>query len=374
MITRIDRYVFRQIILALFAVTLGLALLIWLTQSLRFVELVVNRGLSFAVFLRLTSLLLPSVAAVILPITTFVVVLFVYQRMASDRELTAMCAAGMSPIGLARPALAVATIAMAASYLLNLWLVPTSLASFREHQSQIRNSLATLFLQEGVFTRVTDDLTVYVRIREQDGTLRDIMLDDRRLKTRPSTTFAQTGRLLEASTGLHVLLLNGSRQEIDRETGRLSTLQFSENIADLTQSLHPGAARSRNSAEVSLDALLNPDPTTVSAREIPLWRVEGHKRLATPLTALSYTLLALLASLTGSFHRHSGIVRPALATVAMVTLLATGLAIGSLAARDTTLIPLLWLHAAAPGLVAVWLLFVPRPYDLRATPPLESPS
>ena len=57
-------------------------------------------------FLQLTSLLIPSFVAVILPITTFVVVQFVYQRLAGDRELTVMRAAGLSPWALARPALA----------------------------------------------------------------------------------------------------------------------------------------------------------------------------------------------------------------------------------------------------------------------------
>src|SRR6195952_4261176 len=104
--SRIDRYVFRQLLGALVAVTGGLVALIWLTQSLRFVELVVNRGLSFRVFFELTSLLIPNFVAIILPITTFVVVQFIYQRLAGDRELTVMRAAGLSPLMLSRPALA----------------------------------------------------------------------------------------------------------------------------------------------------------------------------------------------------------------------------------------------------------------------------
>ncbi len=96
-LTRLDRYILRQITAALVAVTLALVALIWLTQSLRFVELIVNRGLSPFVFLRLTVLLVPSFVAVILPITIFVVVQFVYQRLAGDRELTVMRAAGQSP-------------------------------------------------------------------------------------------------------------------------------------------------------------------------------------------------------------------------------------------------------------------------------------
>ncbi len=101
--TRIDRYVLRQLLVALLAVSGGLVALIWLTQSLRFVEMVVNRGLSFRTFFELTGLLIPNFIAMILPITTFVVVQFVYQRLAGDRELTVMRAAGLSP-SVARPA------------------------------------------------------------------------------------------------------------------------------------------------------------------------------------------------------------------------------------------------------------------------------
>ena len=116
LISRLDIYIFRQVLLALVITTSGLTALIWLTQSLRFVDLVVNRGLSFFVFIHLTALLIPSFVAVILPITTYVVIQFVYQRLAGDRELTVMRAAGLSPWALARPALAVALLATMLGY------------------------------------------------------------------------------------------------------------------------------------------------------------------------------------------------------------------------------------------------------------------
>ncbi|MFT9189159.1 MAG: LPS export ABC transporter permease LptF, partial [Acetobacter orientalis] len=61
----LDRYVFHQLILALIASTGGLAALIWLMQSLHFVSLVVDRGLSLRVFIELTSLLIPFFVAVV---------------------------------------------------------------------------------------------------------------------------------------------------------------------------------------------------------------------------------------------------------------------------------------------------------------------
>ena len=359
-ITRLDRYVFRQLFLALLAVTLGLVALIWLTQSLRFVELVVNRGLSFTVFLKLTGLLIPGFVAVILPITCFVVVQFVYQRLAGDRELTVMRAAGLSLLALARPALALVLVTMAGHYALNLWLVPASAASFREYQWEIRNHIAAFLLQEGVFTAVSDDLVVYIRARAPDGSLRGIMVDDARDKDQRATILAASGRLMDGANGPRVLLENGTRQVIDARTGQLNVLSFKENWVDLAAPARETGARLRDVGEMSIADLFNPPQGAVNPRDIPKWRVEGHKRLIAPLTALSFTMIALLAVLGGVFRRHGGLIRPFLAIMAVVALVALGLALDSLAVRMNELIPLLWLRAVLPGLVCAAVLFAPE--------------
>ena len=362
-ISRIDRYVFRQLLVALLVVTLGLVALIWLTQSLRFVEMVVNRGLSFTVFLRLTGLLIPGFVAVILPITCFVVVQFVYQRLAGDRELTVMRAAGLSPLALARPALAVALLAVGANYALNLWLVPASATAFREYQWEIRNHIAAFLLQEGVFTAVSDDLVVYVRTREPDGTLRGIMVDDARDPAHRATILAESGRLLEGATGPRVLLQNGTRQEIDTKTGQLNVLSFRDNWIDLAQPARDTGARLRDVGEMGIADLLNPPPGVVNPRDIPKWRVEAHKRLAAPLSTLSFTMIALVGVLGGMFRRHGGLLRPFLVILSVVGLVAGGLALDSLAVRTNELIPLLWLRAGLPAVLCAAYLFAPGLFD-----------
>ncbi|MDR3534878.1 MAG: LPS export ABC transporter permease LptF [Acetobacteraceae bacterium] len=361
LITRLDRYVFRQLLLALLAVTGGLTALIWLTQSLRFVELVVNHGLSFGIFLRLTGLLIPSFIAVILPITTFVVIQFVYQRLAGDRELTVMRAAGLSPFALARPALAVALLATGIGFALNLWIVPDTLASFREFQWEIRNRMAAFLLQEGVFTQVSDSLTVYVRSRDPDGMLHGILVDDARDKSAHATILAESGRLVEGQNGPRAVLFNGSRQEIDHQTGRLNMLTFKQNEIELADANKDAGVRTADMSEVSLAALLDPHP--FNPRDIPKWIAEAHKRLSSPLTTLSYALVALLSVLTGAFRRNGGFLRPIAAIGAVVTMLAIGLAVGSLAARDNALIPLIWLAATVPGVVCFWLLLGPQMFS-----------
>ena len=358
MITRIDLYIFRQLGGALLAVTIGLAALVWLTQSLRFIELVLDRGLSFWVFLELTSLLLPSFFAVILPITTFVVVLFTYVRLGSDREMVVMRAAGLSNWQLGRPALSVSVLAVAVGYFLTLYLVPLSHASFREWQFEIRNQMAGLLLQEGVFSSVGEDLTVYARTRESDGNLRGILVHDARERGAPVTILAEAGRLSNGPEGPRVTLINGQRQQLERSPSggvRLNVLSFTENSLDLARANRAEQNRFRNAQERSLDELLNPEPE-VSLRDRRRFRAEAHQRLSNPITGFSLALLGLAVALTGEFQRYGGGLKLFLGSSLVVGLLALGLIGNSAAARSNSLLPLVWLHAILPGLIAAWVV------------------
>ena len=359
--TRIDRYIFRQLTLALIAVTVGLAALVWLTQSLRFIELVLDRGLSLVVFVELTSLMLPSFFAVILPITTFAVVLFSYVRLSADRELVVMRAAGLSQWSLSRPAVLLATIATGVCMLLNLWLVPISHTAFREWQFEIRNQLVGVLLQEGVFSQVGNDLTVYARYRDPDGTLRGILVHDARGDGAPVTILAEQGRIAVTPNGPRVTLLNGVRQQVERVAGtpplRLNLLTFSENSIDLARATRGEEVRSRDSRERSVTELLHPDPAEgLRERELRRFHAEAHQRLSGPLTTLSFALVALAVALTGEFRRHGGGLRIAVGIGLVVGLLAFGLTGGNLAARNNIWVPLIWIQAVAPGLVALWWL------------------
>jgi lipopolysaccharide export system permease protein len=320
---------------------------------------VVNRGLSLRVFVELTSLMIPGFTAVILPITTFVVVQFVYQRLAGDRELTVMRAAGLSQWALSRPAVILGVMSLVFCLVLNLWVVPVSSQAFRRYQFEIRNRVAAFLLQEGVFTAVSDQLTVYVRSRDPDGTLHGILVEDDRDANSRATILAESGRLLPSNNAPRVLLLNGSREEIDRKSGRLDVLTFAEDVIDLSTAGHGDTQEGRDVNEMNMWELLHPDPATTRPQDVGKFLVEAHHRLTQPITALGFTLVALASVLTGGFRRYGNIARPAAAVAVMVALLATGLAVSSLATRHVELIPLVWMQVILPAVAAAWILFVP---------------
>jgi lipopolysaccharide export system permease protein len=70
-VPRLSLYVLSQLLgpTALFAFLM--TIVVWLTQSLRLLDLVINRGQSASTFVYLTLLILPSLLVIILPIAYF---------------------------------------------------------------------------------------------------------------------------------------------------------------------------------------------------------------------------------------------------------------------------------------------------------------
>ena len=160
--TGLTRYILRHLVVGTLIVTGVLVYILWLTQSLGFIELIINKGLSIGTWLEMTLLLLPNVVVIILPISLFLVVLFIYNKMTLDRELVVAQAAGISQWGLAQPAAIMAVLATIVGYTLTLHYGPMSMRAFKEIQWTARSDMSQVMLREGTFNQVGKGLTVYV--------------------------------------------------------------------------------------------------------------------------------------------------------------------------------------------------------------------
>jgi lipopolysaccharide export system permease protein len=354
---RITAYIFGQILLATLFILATLTLAIWLTQSLRFIELIVNRGLTMGAFANLALLLLPNFLALVTPIALFIGTLFVYNRLSVDSELVVMQAVGFGPGQLARPALILALGATLLGYAMSLYFVPLSYGRFKEIQSDVRSDYSGLLLQEGAFTNIGGTLTVYVRTREANGDLRGILVHDSRDARNPVTLLAERGTLAMTDEGPRVILINGNRQQVDRAGGSLSLLYFERYSVEIGQSSGMREFRWREPSERFLNEMLWPDMTEANDRQYaPRLIAEGHARLTSPLYALSLVLVALACLLPGDFNRRGLGRRLLTAAGCGIGVLAISVTLPNLAARAAAAIPFLY---AAPlaimGFSAWWL-------------------
>lgn len=368
----INRYIFHQMTLGMVLVTAGLTMVIWLTQSLKFVEMIVNRGLTAGRFVYLTALLLPNFLSVILPIALFAVTVFVFHRMISDREMVVMNAVGLSRLAVALPAIGMAGVVAFLGYALNLYFLPKSYQQFREFQWEIRYGYSHVLLQEGAFSPFSPHITVYVRERSREGELTGVLIHDSRDKDKPSTLMAERGAMVQTPEGARVITYDGNRQVYDRKAGRLSILYFDRYTLDLESTKEAAPDRYREPRERLVGELFNiEDDKTIEPKDYGKFIVEGHQRLISPWNGMAYGLIALACLLSGDFSRRGQSLRIIAAAVVVIALQGASLGLGNASAKNLALVPLLYLNTLLPGLAAAHVIVFGLP---RRRPPANAPA
>src|ERR1700743_2783491 len=123
-------YVLGQILGPVALLTMLMTCVILLTQSLRLLDLVINRGQSAPTFIYLTALILPGLLVIIVPIAFFFGTLFTLSRLAGAGEVVGMPSAGFSQRQFAAPVFIAALVAMAVTWSCSLWLMPAGQRAF----------------------------------------------------------------------------------------------------------------------------------------------------------------------------------------------------------------------------------------------------
>lgn len=323
-----------------------LTAVIWLTQALRLLDLVINRGQSAPTFVYLTILVLPSLLVIILPIAFFAGTLFSLNKLNADSELVVMSAAGFSRAQIATPVFVAAAIIAGLTYLNGLYLMPAGQRALNDKVVDIRADIGTALLNEGEFNTPALGLTVFIRQLDSDGTIRGVLVHDNRDQAHPITYLAGSGQLVQTQQGARLVMVDGTLQQSGRGGQQLSVLRFQRYVFDLDQFASPTRANERATSERYLDELLSPDPK-LSEKVRNAYIAEAHNRISQPLYCFTFALISLAAILRGRRARGANAMRIAIAIAAAVLIRIAGYGVQGIAVRDPSfsflfyLIPLL---------------------------------
>lgn len=303
--TQFSSYIFRQTLWPTLFFLVLLTGVVWLSQGLKMLDVVLNRGQTAGTFLELTVYVLPSLLTLVLPISLFCAVLYTLNRLYTDSEIVVMWSAGLGRWSIALPIVFLALLTTLAGYFLNLYGMPLGYRAMKDKIYEIRADIATGLFQEGSFTYPIAGVTVFVREITNQGELKGIFVNDTR-KGSAGTHMAESGRLVRTPKGPMLIMLNGTsiRPLAEQGSGPLF-VQFDKYQylpEEFAQTQRTGA---REYTERYLSELLFPDP------KIP-WEVqnrgrlisEGHMRLSTPLFNLALPMIAIVSLLCGNFSRR----------------------------------------------------------------------
>ncbi len=299
-------------------------------QIMSMMKFLLKYGIDVGSFLGLTALMIPFIASIIVPFVCFIAVIFVYNKMIADNEVTVMAATGMSPKQIARPALVLGMVLMLLNLMLNVWVVPRTQAMFYDMQWNLKYGMAHMKLQESAFTEISDGLVVYVdRVNGHD--LAQVMLSDMRDADAPSMIFAEKGKLVSTVRGLSLVMTNGSLQASGETmvTGTFETFDMDLNLDDRSgnNTFRVRRIPTRDLIKIVFDAETEKQHKTILT--------EMCNRFLSPLMNLVLAALCAVILLRSSLLRRRASFAPMVAVGAMAGTMALYMSLSNMVASLT---------------------------------------
>ena len=353
-------YIFNQLLRTALALTSVLVGIIWLFQTIRILELVVNRGAAVGDFLVMSVASMPLWLMIAIPISGFIAVNWVFSRILADRELLVMQSIGLSPLQLAKAPIALGVLLTTFLAVNTIYILPTSFGVYKDLQFKFRNSIPTILLRDGVFIEVVNDMTMFIGSRDDNDIMRDLFIHDARIGDRIITMTAQSGEFIERDGYPTLILQNGERSERNAEGQSGAILLFDTHSVTITRNSSQQTERaSIDYNEDSISNLLSTD--AVNSPQYYLQRhAEGHYRIASPWLGLGLALLSAAIILRGQIRRDLWTRRASLNIGACVLVIIAVVVSRGWVTNNANLWPFIHLSVFAPIIIAFWLLRQPR--------------
>ncbi|MFI3241138.1 MAG: LPS export ABC transporter permease LptF [Alphaproteobacteria bacterium] len=362
---KLDKYIFKQIFISFLLTVMSLMAIIWLTQSLRFLDFITDKGIGVVTFIEITSLLMPRIFGVISPIAVFACVLFVYNKMLSDRELVVIKAAGIAPCSLVKPAVYFGIILMICNFFVYNYGIGWAEKKFNELQWQIKNNISGIVLKSGEFNFLQNGLTIFVSKQNKDGSVEGVLINDETKPLLKKTIFAEFGRIVYNNQKPKIILVNGTSQEFNLKKQDLKTTEFDRYSIDIGSSQKVGKRQGSVRTHSFAELWNAPDDKNLSSQEQAQRYAEATKRILSSLFNVLFAFMGCIGLIVGGFNRRGQGKILAVSSVAMIFVQAFDLMIFSKASDNIKYVPLMYLNFLLPLFVCLFLLFFYRPKKVK---------
>jgi lipopolysaccharide export system permease protein len=341
-VSLLDRYLAREILLPFAAGLVFLTQILLATQVLAQADVLLGAGVSMLDLAWVIVDLVPHFLGYVLPVAFLLGAVVGAGRLAEDRELVAVSAAGISPVRLARVPVGLGVVVAVAALWVGLVLEPAGLRDARLRINDLIRKNVTSDVRAGVFYEDLPNVTLYAE-STRGGRWRHVLISDRSDPAAPLLALSEAGRLEPVGEGDDLRLVL-DRGEVHREE-----LRAEEYVAARyrrgTITLGIGAALSDRNRLVGSPFELGPEEIVARARDARdpgaarRWWSFLHRRIAGPLAIVVFGLLAVPIAGSRRGGRAFGYAATLVAVVAYYAVLRFGEALSQQGALPTWLGP-----------------------------------
>ncbi len=357
-LSRLDRYIlFLQIRPFIFFSSVLIGTL-WLVQSLPRLDDIISNGQSGDVFIKVAILMLPQVMLLVVPIAAFSATLYSTNQLFIDAEFIILMSVGKSNLSIAKAIFVFGSLVSISMYLLSLYFVPISQKKLRAIMFEVRQNLTGQLIKDGRFFHPSESISIYIRESNKNGEMRGIFLTDAREKNIDLTYSAREAVLNETENGLLLIMQDGLLQIANKERIQLTTISF-ERLGLNLEDFFP-----KSIVNYLVPKEVFPLKIIYGFKSIPGvdfeneqdYKAEAHLKLATPLSPIALTLLALSTFLITGYRRKSFALPIYSAILIGLTLQALTLSLRSVVADNNALFWVLYTPSILTIMITILLM------------------
>ena len=351
------RYVFRQTAGALLLILLSLTGVVWIALALRQLNLVTSQGQDTLMFLKMTTLAVPNLIALIAPIALLIAAIHTLNRLNGDSELIVLTASGATIWTVGRPLLLLGLIVSVAVSLSNHYVMPWSLRLLRESVIQVRTDLISQVIQPGRFSSPETNMTFHIRDRAFNGELLGLLMHDQRDPKQTVSYLAERGVIVKQKPSAFLIMHKGHivRRHDPNEPPQL--IQFETYAVDLDRFESRETQVGLKPRERYFDEIANVDPKDPEYLVQPgHFRAELHERFANPLYPIAFVLIALAFVGQAQSTRQNRLEAIIIGFLGAAGLRLGGLAFNNLVVLRSSAVPFLYLLPLASCLISLAII------------------
>ena len=201
------RYVLKELIGPFLASLFGITFLFVVDFLVKILDNVLSKGLPTSTVLEIFALNLAWMLSLSIPMAVLVASLMTFGRMSGDQEITAVKAAGVSPLSLMRPVLLVALLLSVLMVVFNNWVLPEANHRSVELMNAVSRKKPHVFIDAGRLITQFPGVQLWVnRIDPVSGTLYGIQIFEMEKKGAPRIVYADSASMDYVDNGATLML------------------------------------------------------------------------------------------------------------------------------------------------------------------------
>lgn len=226
MIKIYSRYLQFKLLLNISIIYITILLVIWLTQSLRFVEFITTKGINIITFVKIVGFLILPMSYMCMPLAVLFGCLITLANFENNNELVILKGAGISGCAFYKSILPSLLLIFCLHLFTSIYLLPKSYQNFRNMHFELREILINAVFEEGVFDTQNNAITLYIDKKIDNHKYKNIFIYDLRNVSKPVTITANFGELIETDEGPNFILQYGTHQIEDKNLKQITLSYF----------------------------------------------------------------------------------------------------------------------------------------------------